>query len=66
MYQCVLKISQRRLSLFDCVQLAIVGRGHVTQHMKGSTEHNQNNNNFRKARQIQSGLNHAGMLRIHM
>ena len=27
---------------FDCEQLIIGGRGHVTLHMRGSTVHNQN------------------------
>ena len=43
---------------FDCVQLAIGGRGHVTQHMRGSTTvHNQNKTTLGKARQIQNCLN---------
>ena len=43
---------------FDCVQLAIGGRGHVTQHIRGSTVHNQK----RQQQQIQSGLNHGVIL----
>ena len=34
---------------FDCVQLAIGGRGHVTQHMRECTVHNQNKNNSRES-----------------
>ena len=34
---------------FDCVQLAISGRGHVTQHVRESTVHNQNENNSRES-----------------
>ena len=43
---------------FVYVQLVIGGRGHVTQHMREFiTVDNQSNNNFRKAKQIQSVLN---------
>ena len=52
--------SARRLSFyFDYVQLAIGGRGLVTQHMRGNTVQNQNNNKILKARHKQSGLNHG-------
>ena len=37
---------------FDCVQLIIGGLGHVTQHMRESTLHNQNKTTLGKARQI--------------
>ena len=40
----VLKVSLRNLC-FNCVQLANGGRGHGTQHMRGSTVHKQNKNN---------------------
>ena len=43
---CLLKVSLRSLFYFYFVQLAIGGGGHVTQHMRGSTVHNQNKNNF--------------------
>ena len=33
---------KKSIVYFDCVQLAIGGRGHVTPHMRGSTVHNQN------------------------
>ena len=33
----------------------------MTQRMIGGAVQNQNNNNFRKARKLQSGLNHGGM-----
>ena len=42
---------------FDGVQLAMGGRGHVTQHMKGFPVQNNNKNQIsRKANQIRSGL----------
>ena len=40
-----------------CTAGAIGGRCDVTQYSRGSTVQNQDNNNFRKARQMQSGLN---------
>ena len=33
---------KKSIVYFDCVQLAIGGRGHVTQHMRECTVHNQN------------------------
>ena len=41
--------ARRQGFYFDCVQLAIGGQGHVTQHMRGSTVHNQNKNKSRKS-----------------
>ena len=47
---------------FDCVQLAIGWRGHVTIQMREcSTKSKQERTTFRKARQTQSGLNHGGV-----
>ena len=49
---------KKSIVYFDCVQLAIGGRGHVTPHMRGSTVHNQNKTNLGLTKQI-SGLNHG-------
>ena len=45
---------------FDCVQLAIGGRGHVTQHMRGSSvHHNKTKTNLEKS---ETGYLNQGVL----
>ena len=52
-------------SYFVCVQLAIGGRGHVTQHMRESTLHNQNKNNFREIyRAVQIAVGGGGRVQF--
>ena len=47
---------------FDCVHLTIGWRGLVALHIKGSTLKIKTRTTFRKARQIQSGLNHVELI----
>ena len=44
-----LKVSLEIFVHYDCVHLAIGGRGHVTKHIWGSTVHNLNKNKSRKS-----------------
>ena len=56
--------ARRQGFYFECVQLTIGWRCNVSKHMRDSILHIiKTKTNLRKARQIQSGLNHGGLMK---